>query len=244
MTEWRKGGTWLQSAAMVALGSLLSAVPPDRLSAQVGHDPTHSPFHDIFRGPGAVVFAGHLSGDRGRAGVGPANALTVGVRYELPAGRSMAIQFTGAYLQADRFIVNPYVAETASTRRTGPVDTDLLLTDIAFQLRLTGGKTWHGLAPYLTTGLGMAFDLRSPGDTTNSDYTFGSKFTVTVGTGARWHAARRLTVHADARAIYWRLAYPSAFRSPAPDGSRVVPLGVKTDWTRHPWISLGLGWTF
>lgn len=241
MTPGRHDAKTTLAATLLCLGVVASwrALP-----AQVGHDPAHSPYRDVVRGPAPVVFVGHLSGDRGRAGVGPANALTFGVRYELPAGRSLAVQFSGAYLKADRFIVNPYVAETAATRRTGPVDTDLLLTDVAFQLRLTGGKTWHGLAPYVTSGLGMAFDLRSPGDTTRSAYTFGSKLTVTVGTGVRWHAARRLAVQADARAVYWRLSYPSSFRSLAPDGNRVVPLGVNTDWTRHPWISLGLGWTF
>jgi hypothetical protein len=192
-----------------------------------------------------VLFVGHLSGDRGRAGVGPGNARTLGVRYELAAGRSMAVQFSAAYLKADRVIVNPAVAETAATRRTGPVDTELLLTEFALQLRLTGGKTWHGLAPYVTTGAGLAFDVNSPGDTTNSGYQFGSKFTLAFGPGVRWHAARHLTVHADARMEYWRLHYPVSFHNIGPDGNRVVPIQESlTDWTLHPWISLGMGWTF
>jgi hypothetical protein len=242
MTEWRKVGQLLRGVGVVA--GVLSGLLPVRLSAQIGYDPARSPYRDVLRGPGPVLFAGHLSGSRGRAGVGPSNALVVGARYELAAGRSMVVQFSGTYLEADRFIVNPSVAETASTRRVGPVDTDLLLTDIALQLRLTGAKAWRGLAPYFTTGTGFAFDLRSPGDTTKSGYTFGSKFTLTIGTGVRWHAARRLTVHGDARVVYWRLSYPPAFRLPAPDGSRLVPLDVKNEWTRHPCVSFGVGWTF
>ena len=229
---------------LAVLGMVLSNIPTFQLSAQVGHDPAHSPYHDVLRGAGPVLFAGHLSGDRGFAGVGPSNARTLGLRYELPAGRAVVVQFSAAYLKGDRFIVNPAVAETAATRRTGPFDSELLLTEFALQLRLTGGKTWHGVAPCITAGTGLAFDVKSPGDTTTSDYQFGSKFTLTVGTGARWHAARRLTLHADARVVYWRLGYPNSFRNPAPDGSRVVPLTMKNDWTRHPWISLGLGWTF
>jgi hypothetical protein len=191
-----------------------------------------------------MLFVGHLSGGRGMAAVGPSNALAVGARYELAASRSMVVQFSGAYLKADRFIVNPSVPETAATRRVGPVETDLLLTEIALQLRLTGAKAWHGLAPYVTTGTGLAFDVHSPGDTTNSGYSFGSRLTLAVGAGTRWHATRRITLHGDARVVYWRLRYPPKFRSPAPDGSRVVPLGTLHEWTRHPCISLGMGWTF
>ena len=94
-------------------------------------------------------------------------------------------------------------------------------------------------------GLGMAFDLGSPGDTTKSGYTFGTKFTLGGSTGVRWFPTRRVMVNADFRAQLWRLRYPASFSFPAPDGSRVVPLtDPSTDWTLHPWISLGVGWTF
>ena len=121
----------------------------------------------------------------------------------------------------------------------------LLITDISTQLRLTGAKSWRGIAPYVGVGLGMAFDLGSPGDTTKSGYTFGTKFTLGGSTGVRWFPTRRVMVNADFRAQLWRLRYPASFSFPAPDGSRVVPLtDPSTDWTLHPWISLGVGWTF
>jgi hypothetical protein len=192
-----------------------------------------------------VFFAGHLSGSRGKAGVGPSNALSIGIRYDLPMGRPILAQFAASYLKGDRFIVNPAVDTNAAGRRTGPADAALLLTELALQLRLTGGKTWHGVAPYLGTGLGMAFDLHSPGDTTGSDYRFGTKVTFAVSSGLRWYPARKVSVQLDARAIWWRLRYPPSFVSPAPDGSRLIPItGRLTEWTRHPWVSLGIGWTF
>ena len=75
---------------------------------------------------------------------------------------------------------------------------------------------------------------------------FGTKFTIAFVSGVRWYPARRVTVTGDLRALFWRLKYPVAFHTPlAPDGSRVVPLTDRlTDWTTHPWISLGIGWTF
>lgn len=243
MTEGRNGGQLLRSVGIVA--GLLSVLPPVRLSAQVGHDPAHSPYRDIVRGAGPVVFAGYLAGDRGRAGVGPSNALSVGLRYELPLGRTIVVQLGTAYLMADRFILDPRADSAAPARRTGPADTELLLTELGLQLRLTGAKTWHGLAPYLGAAMGMAFDLRSPGDATGSGYQFGSRFTLAGVSGLRWHPARRVTVHADARAVFWRLRYPVSFHTPAGDGSRVVPIEEPlTDWTVHPWVSLGVGWTF
>lgn len=229
----------------VALGLVLSIVPSVHLSAQVGHDPAHSPFRDVQHGAGPVFFAGHLSGDRGRADAGPSNALGLGVRYELPMGRAMLAQFTGALLKGDRFIRNPTLDDTAAAKRVGPVDTDILLTEFALQLRLTGGKTWHGVAPYFGTGLGLAFDLNSPGDTTGSRYRFGTRFTVSLATGARWHLSRKATVVLDARALMWRLHYPNSFQATAPDGSRVINLlDPLNEWTVHPWVSLGVGWNF
>jgi len=230
------------------LGMFFCSIPTAQLSAQVGYDPAHSPYRDIRLRPGPVFYVGHLSGDRGRAGAGPSNALTFGARYEMPAGQSLVLQFSATYLQGDRFIIDPRADSTAPARRTGPVDSDLLLTEFALQLRLTGGKTWRGLAPYVGVGLGLMSDVNSPGDTTQSGYQFGTKLTLSGATGIRWYPTRRLMVNVDVRGQLWRLKYPLSFHGSLPlppDGSRVVPLDQPlTDWTLHPWISLGIGWTF
>src|SRR5438270_256295 len=130
--------------------------------------------------------------------------------------------------------------------RIGPVKSDLGLFEIGMQLRLTGGKTWHGVAPYVGTGLGLMFDVNSPGDTTGSGYQFGTKLTIAFASGVRWYPARRVMINGDLRAHFWRLKYPLSFHEQrASDGSRVIPLTQPlTDWTLHPWISLGIGWIF
>lgn len=239
MERWNVG-------TYVAVGlAFLSIIPSFPLSAQVGHEPGQSPYHDIQRGAGPVFFVGHLGGERGRAGVGPGNALGIGARWETAMGRPTLVQFTAAFLKGDRIIANPALDDTVPSKRYGPVNTDLLFTEIALQLRLTGGKTWHGLAPYVGVGAGMTFDMNSPGDTTASGYHFGSKLTFSGGTGLRWHPTRKISVQLDARAVMWRLRYPVSFHSAAPDGSRVVAIqDPLTDWTTHPWVSLGIGWIF
>jgi hypothetical protein len=229
------------------VGMFLSNIPTVQLSAQVGHDPARSPYRDILLHSGPVLFVGHLGGDRGAAGAGTSNALTLGVRYEIPAGRALHFQFTGAYLHGDRFILNPRADSSSPARRTGPFKSDLGLFELGMQLRLTGNKTWHGLAPYVGTGLGLMFDVNSPGDTTKSGYQFGSKLTIAFATGVRWYPIRRLMINGDVRAHFWRLKYPLSFHdsTQAPDGSRVIPISQPlSDWTLHPWISVGIGWIF
>jgi len=229
----------------IGVATLLTAQAPNRLTAQVGHDPAHSPYQDIMLRSSPILFFGHLSADRGRAGVGISNARTFGARYEIPAGRSLLFQFTAAYLEGDRFVIDPRADSTSPERRTGPVPAAIAITDVGILLRLTGGKTWRGIAPYAGVGIGLAYDVRSGRDTTRSEYRFGTKFVLNGATGVRWYPARRLMVDADLRAQFWRLRYPVSFHTPAADGSRVVPLSQPlTDWTLHPWISLGIGWIF
>jgi len=235
----------MRTRALLAVVISLSIIPSFRICAQVGHDPAHSPYQDIILRSTPILFFGHLSADRGRAGVGLSNARTFGARYEIPAGRSLLFQFTAAYLEGDRFVVDPRADSTSPQRRTGPVPAAIAITDVGILLRLTGGKTWRGIAPYAGVGVGLAYDVRSGRDTTRSGYTFGTKFVLNGATGVRWYPTRRVMIDADLRAQFWRLRYPVAFHTPAPDGSRVVPLSQPlTDWTLHPWISLGVGWIF
>src|SRR5439155_1573941 len=64
--------------------------------------------------------------------------------------------------------------------------------------------------------------------------------------GVRWYPARRVSVRADFRLVLWKLRYPLGYKQPSPvDGGRVLPLDASLDeWTSHPWITIGLGWTF
>ena len=63
--------------------------------------------------------------------------------------------------------------------------------------------------------------------------------------GLRWYPARRLSVRTDVRLVFWRLKYPLDYKQPSSDNSRVLPLDAPLiEWTAHPWITIGLGWTF
>jgi len=226
---------------MTAGALFLSVGPTVRLSGQVGYDPSHSPFRDVRRGAGVRFATGYLAGGRGTVPVGLSGGQTFGVRFETSLSRVVSFTAGVAYGQTTRFIVFPY--DSAAKRTKGPFDSHVVLTDLGLQLSLTGAKTFHGLMPYLGGSLGLAFghDLRA--DT--SGYRFGSKLTIAPGVGVRWYPARRISVQADARAVFWKLSYPITYKDLAADGSRVRMVAAsESEWTTHSWLSLGVGWTF
>jgi hypothetical protein len=108
---------------------------------------------------------------------------------------------------------------------------------------LTGAKAWHTFAPYLGASGGVILATSPPAD--SSGYRFRFKGIFGPELGLRWYLARRIAVRADARVEFWRLSYPITYKQPSPDGSRVLQVGAADyEWTRHPWISVALGWTF
>src|SRR5439155_6536180 len=67
----------------VIVGMFLSNIPTIQLSAQVGHNPGTSPYHDFALHAGPMFFVGHLGADRGKVQAGTSNALTFGARWEI-----------------------------------------------------------------------------------------------------------------------------------------------------------------
>jgi hypothetical protein len=238
--DGRSGGRWVWCTAALGTAALLTAIPPDRLSAQVGHEPGQSPYRDVRRGAVGIVAFGYLGGSRGSVGVGLSDGKTAGIRYEVLFG-AIGASLGLAYGHTNRFVVDP--TKDSSTRKTGPFDDNVVLADAGLQLVLTGRKTWRGFAPYVGGALGLAISGAAPPDP--SGYRFGSKFTLNPNAGVRWYPARRLSVRADLRLVLWKLNYPVSYKVPASDGSRVLPLtAALTEWTSHRWATIGVGWTF
>ncbi len=240
----RTVGRWLRRAAATGAAAMLLSVSPTARpsAAQVGHDPGHSPYRDVKTGGAVVVTSGYLGGSRGRVDVGVSNGPTGGVRYELSLGGAMGFSVGLAYAQTTRYVVDP--TKDSLSRKQGPFDSDVILMDAGLQFVLTGRKTWHGFAPFLGASVGVAASGGSPADP--SGYLFGNKFTFGPEGGVRWYPARRFSVRSDFRLVYWKLNYPISYKDPSPvDGSRVLPLEAsQSEWTAHPWITIGIGWTF
>ena len=245
-SDGRTVGRSMRVVSMVIGVILLSIGPTVRRSdGQVGHDPASSPYRDVRLRSGPSFFVGEFNGGRGSADAAFSNARTAALRYDIPAGKTLLLQFNAAYLQGDRFLIDPGEDSSSPNRKTGPYQSEVLLTDLMLNLRLTGAKSWRGFAPYAGAGIGLGFETTRPADTTGSGYQFGTKFTLTLASGIRWYPLRHIWLNGDARFVLWKESYPVSFHSTAPDGSRVLPLiHDLSEWIIHPWFSVGLGWTF
>ncbi|HUL04677.1 MAG TPA: hypothetical protein VLV16_15750 [Gemmatimonadales bacterium] len=213
----------------------------NRLSAQVGYPPDHSPYSDVARGVNAILSAGYLTGDRGEVPVGPSDGPMITLRFERPLSRVMAITLETSYAQTTRYLVDP--ADSAKYRYSQLVDEPLFLLDVGLMLRLTGAKAWHHFAPYFGMTGGAAISVSPPPDP--SGYEFKARPMFGPSLGLRWYWTSGFSVRIDTRVRFWQVKYPLTFKQLSPDGTRILDLDADdTDWTTHPGVTVGLGWTF
>src|SRR5213078_4074529 len=222
MTLRRYDGEGLGNAIRIVTLLFLTVVASwSGATAQLGHEPSHSPYRDV---------------RRGGVGVGLSDGTTGGIRYEVPFG-AVGASLGLAYGRTNRFVVDPTKDSSSPARTSPPVANDVVLIDAGLQLVLTGRKTWRGFAPYVGGALGVAIGGTTSRD--SSGYRFGTKFTLAPNAGLRWYLARRVSVRSDFRLVLWKLNYPISYKQPASDGSRVLPLtAALTDWTSHPWATI------
>lgn len=230
MKRWKAGR--LDCWKVVSL-SILSTFPTV-LPAQAGHDPGDSPYHDIRRGLVLRVVGGYFGGTRGLAHVGATQGPTLGLRLEYAASGALTFTSGLSYARTTAFYVTAY---DSLPSLIGPNNSSILMLDLGVQISLTGGKTWHGVQPYVGATLGTAFGSQIAADT--SGYDFGTKFTYAPEAGVRFYPSRRVSFELGGRMLAYRLSYPLTYRL------HVLPIPIPLDeGTFHPWWSVGLGWTF
>ncbi len=210
----------------------LALVCPGLLLAQVGHPPESSPYHDLAKGNSFTVTGGKFLGDGGRVGVGPNSGYTFGIRYDFRASRALALGLGVERGNLQRLIVDP--TQPVAQRVSGPVDQKVTFAETFITLNLTGGKTWHGFAPFTGVVGGVAFAESTPADT--SGYNFGKKFFFGPAAGFRMFVGNRLHLRAEVRGNFWKLSYPSSFQA----GVTPVTANV-SEWNLSPWFVVGLG---
>jgi hypothetical protein len=237
----------LRSLVQLALIGAAICLPVRQLTAQVGHPPGDSPFRDIRKGHTLTALGGYFRGTGGEFNIGPHKGGVYGGRYDIRTGSTIQIGLGLAHGSVDRFIVNPFVL--LANRRSGPVKQSLTLADIGFQLNVTGGKSWNRLAPFFAAGLGLAFAGDTPADT--SRYDFGRKFYLAPSIGTRVFLSDRLHIRAEAKAVFWKLNYPTTFQAEpveqpgTPDEpNAVIPGDNLSEWTASPWLQIGVGFAF
>ena len=224
-----------------AVISLLIAAP---LRAQVGHEPARSPFHDLISTQGLSISVGRFAGNRTVAGVGAKPGALIGVRFDTRLSGPMDFWASIAHIASSRLVVDP--TDTV-IRVTGPVDLSLIAADVGLALNLTGGKTWHHLAPFVGIGLGILTPSKSVTDP--GGYSAATNFSFVPTVGSRIFLGRRLAVRLDARDYYFRYEWPLSYYGGVTSDGNPIPavLSASTStrqWTHNFTLSAGLTYTF
>ena len=177
-----------------ALSAVLLLASAGSAAAQVGHDPNASPYRSLRYGQFVGFNAGYFNGSGGELGLAPHKGMTGGLRYDFLGAGTITVGLSASYGSLDRFIVDP--TKPVETALTGPVRQSIIFTEGIVQFNLTGGKTWHGIAPFVSGGVGLVFAGSTPED--QSDFKFRTKLAVTPGIGARVFLSDRLFLRLEA----------------------------------------------
>jgi hypothetical protein len=238
---------WLRALLGMSAVTLLTILHGSTAYAQVGHPPGHSPYRDIFKGHTFTPIGGYIGGSGGRFEIGPHDGSVFGFRYDIRTASAIQMGLQLARADLDRLIVNPFVV--LENRVSGPVKQTVTFAEVDLQFNITGGKTWHGLAPFVGAAGGLTFASGTPADT--SDFNFGKKIYFAPHAGLRLFLTQRLHLRADARVTFWKLKYPASFEREPPDqpGTADHPNAVITDgrteeWITGSWLQAGLGYSF
>lgn len=241
MAVRRYGGTVVrQTRSMLVVLSCLAAPP---LAAQVGHSPSSSPYRDIPRGSSWSLLVGNVSGNGGSLGIGPKSGMTYGVRWDLRMSGFVTGGLALNYMDLERDVLD--ADEPEATRRTGPFDMSVIQAEAVIQFNVTGGKTWHRIAPFFTAGVG--YGLGSDVERDTSGFQFGNRITVSPGAGLRYFLGSHVHLRLEARRLFWKLKYPGEYEDEPendPGGDPVITNGKLSDWTSGWWFIGGFSFSF
>jgi len=222
--------------------ALASVTAAPALVAQVGHAPQRSPYIDLEYRQEFTLFGGYYNAGTDQVGVAPKSGPMFGVRYDLRLGGPASLTSKLAYVQGERTIIDP--RRPASTR---VVDRNaawpIYIWDVGISLNLTGQRSYHRFVPFVTSGLGIATDLKGNADV--GAWRFGTPFALSFGGGIKWVPAGNIQVRADVIDQLYQIKYPNSYYISASDGTSVLRLNdAKSDWTSNIGLSLGISYLF
>lgn len=228
---------------------LLALATP--LAAQVGHQPSSSPYSDLPNGKSVSALYGSVGGDGGIIHVGPHDGPSYGIRFDIRLSTPLQIGVSFSRAALERLVVS--ADDSVNNRVDGPVDQTLTMFEAGVQLNLTGRKAWHHLAPFLGLSLGYASGSDLPAsEPDSSGYEFGGKFYLAPAVGTRLFIGKSLFLRLEARHLFWQLDYPARYvlepraePSTDPDKSNsVLDVGTRDEWTGGREFRVGLGFSF
>ncbi len=211
----------------------LSFALPSGLSGQN----VPSPFRYIETNIAGGLFGGYLWMDSGDLDLGPTPAPIVGGRFTIHFTGPISGEVDLAYSPSERTVYSrdETVTDELVLVSEGTTEAGLVLANAGLRLQLTGERTWHDLAPFITVGGGIVSDI-SGSDELEAEIEvaervdFGPGFAVSLGAGADWFPTEHLSFRVDATDRVWRITVPTGFTASGEED---------TDWTHNLGLSLG-----
>lgn len=207
-----------------------------------------SPYREIRNGRYLELIGGKIFGDGGPIPVAPQDGNAFGGRVVFRGKNTVQLGFGAWVANTQRLVVD--ADDSVATRISGPIDQRLIAGEASLQFNITGGKTWHSLAPFVGVGLGMVNGAGTPAADT-SGYKFGTKFFFVPNIGTRIFLGHRAFAKVEARALFWKINYPGSYSDePAQQPgtvdvpNAVNPTAKRGEYVVTPAIFVGLGWSF
>jgi hypothetical protein len=194
---------------------------------------------DLRDGHRVGLIGGYFATSNDPASVGPKSGPIFGLRYDLHGGGPAYLfgRFYGVPTERD---ILDYTKKRAF-RRVGTQASTIIGADVGLALALTGERSWHRWQPILQGGVGFASAVGDKADVSN--YSFGTRFDISYGLGARYATGKRSEFRADIIWTLWQNKYPETFRSTDGDSVAIRPSGSLSPWTSNRAITVAWTWS-
>jgi hypothetical protein len=220
----------MRTALLVTLG-VTSLLLPAVLEAQV----IPSPFRHIETRHEIGFHAGYLYTNRGSLDLGPAPAPVFGSRYNIALTGPLQGEVGLSFSPTSRTVYARPGGATGSIISVGERDFVIMILEGGIRFRMTGARTWRGIAPYAAGTGGVVTTLGRPADIeeaipADQRFQFGPSFAAGLGLGSDFFVTERFSIRAEARDHFWRLTHPIGL---AGTGQR------ESEWRHNFAISFG-----
>lgn len=204
-----------------------------------------SPYRFLDYSQHVGAFGGHVDASTGRLDLGPRPAATFGARWGIRVSGPFSAGVEVAFMPTTRTVRDTvFVPADSMYRAVGEADVRLLSVMGTVDFSLTGPRTWNGLRPFLSAGVGGVLDLAGTAEAEsefepNMQYDFGTSFAGMFGGGVEWYPLERVSVRFDARNTLWKLSIPEAYAL-TDAGFRLS----RSDWESNVTLLAGLSFHF
>jgi hypothetical protein len=216
--------------------------------AQVGYEPTRSPYRDLEHTMELNVFSGYYRAKPDVAQVAPRSGSELGVLYHWRASGPASLTFGVSRVASERQVIDPEQPTTCpgtegNCRSLGMYRWPLYLFDGGLAISLTGARTYHRFSPELRGGFGLASDFHTQPDL--GEFGFGTRFAFNWGAGLRWVPGGRYAIRADLLNHLYTVKYPESYYQSASDTTQILkPRQRRSVWLNNPGLTIGLSYQF